>query len=131
MNQFGQILSRILVITGFSMIFMLAAVFLRPFRVNVKRKNSTYMLKFSYLAYLLVALSFFYYLVFLKIEIKDKTNELNYIFMILSLFVPNIGILLRRNFKKYRVIYNYFFSVINLIIIVFLLSVFYKFHLVI
>lgn len=131
MNQFGQILSRILVITGFSMIFMLAIVFLRPFRVNVKRKNSTYMLKFSYLAYLLVALSFFYYLVFLKIEIKDKTNELNYIFMILSLFVPNIGILLRRNFKKYRVIYNYFFSVINLIIIVFLLSVFYKFHLVI
>ncbi len=131
MNQFGQILSRILVITGFSMIFMLAAVFLRPFRVNVKRKTSTYMLKFSYLAYLLVALLFFYYLVFLKIEIKDKTNELNYIFVILSLFVPNIGILLRRNLKKYRVIYNYFFSVINLIIIMFLLFAFYKFHLVI
>ncbi len=131
MNQFGQIFSRILVIAGFSMIFMLAAVFLRPFRVNVKRKNSTYMLKFSYLVYLLVALLFFYYLVFLKIEIKDKTKELNYLFMVLSLFVPNIGILLRRNFKKYRVIYNYFFSVINLIIIVFLLSVFYKFHLVI
>jgi len=86
MNQFGQILSRILVITGFSMIFMLAAVFLHPFRVNKKRKNSTYMLKFSYLAYLLVALSFFYYLVFLKNEIIDKTNELNYIFMVLSLF---------------------------------------------
>ena len=131
MNQFGQIFSRILVIAGFSMIFMLAAVFLRPFRVNVKRKNSTYMLKFSYLVYLLVALLFFYYLVFLKIEIKDKTKELNYLFMVLSLFVPNIGILLRRNFKKYRVIYNYFFSVINLIIIMFLLSVFYKFHLVI
>ena len=131
MNQFGQILSRILVITGFSMIFMLAAVFLRPFRVNVKRKNSTYMLKFSYLVYLLVTLSFFYYLVFLKIEIEDKTNELNYIFMVLSLFVPNIGILLRRKFKKYRVIYNYFTSVINLIIIVFLLSVFYKIHIVI
>ena len=131
MNQFGQILSRILVITGFSMIFMLAAVFLRPFRVNVKRRNSTYMLKFSYLAYLLVTLSFFYYLVFLKIEIEDKTNELNYIFMVLSLFVPNIGILLRRNFKKYRIIYNYFFSVINLIIILFLISVFYKIHLMI
>jgi hypothetical protein len=131
MNQFGQILSRILVITGFSMIFMLAAVFLRPFRINRKRRNSTYMLKFSYLAYLIVALSFFYYLVFLKIEIKDKTNELNYIFMILSLFVPNIGILLRRKFKNNRVIYNYFFSGINFIIIMFLLSVFYKIHLVI
>lgn len=131
MNQFGQILSRILVITGFSMIFMLAAVFLRPFRINRKRRNSTYMLKFSYLAYLLVALSFFYYLVFLKIEIKDKTNELNYIFMILSLFVPNIGILLRRKFKNKRIIYNYFFSGINFVIIMFLLSVFYKIHLVI
>lgn len=131
MNQFGQILSRILVITGFSMIFMLAAVFLRPFRINRKRRNSTYMLKFSYLAYLIVALSFFYYLVFLKIEIKDKTDELNYIFMILSLFVPNIGILLRRKFKNNRVIYNYFFSGINFIIIMFLLSVFYKIHLVI
>lgn len=131
MNQFGQILSRILVITGFSMIFMLAAVFLRPFRINRKRRNSTYMLKFSYLAYLIVALSFFYYLVFLKVEIKDKTNELNYIFMILSLFVPNIGILLRRKFKNNRVIYNYFFSGINFIIIMFLLFVFYKIHLVI
>lgn len=131
MNQFGQILSRILVITGFSMIFMLAAVFLRPFRINRKRRNSTYMLKFSYLAYLIVALSFFYYLVFLKIEIKDKTDELNYIFMILSLFVPNIGILLRRKFKNNRVIYNYFFSGINFIIIMFLLYVFYKIHLVI
>ena len=131
MNQFGQILSRILVITGFSMIFMLAAVFLRPFRVNVKRKNSTYMLKFSYLAYLLVALSFFYYLVFLKIEIHEKTSEFNYIFMILSLFVPNIGILLRRKFKSNRIIYNYFFSGINFIIIIFLWSVFYKILLVI
>jgi len=131
MNQFGQILSRILVITGFSMIFMLAAVFLSPFRVNVKRKSSTYMLKFSYLTYLLIALSFFYYLVFLKNEIIDKTNELNYIFIILSLFVPNVGILLRRKFKKNRVIYNYFFTGINLIIMVFLLSAFYKIHLVI
>ena len=127
MNQFGQILSRILVITGFSMIFMLAAVFLSPFRVNVKRKNSTYMLKFSYLAYLLVALSLFYYLVFLKNEIKDTTNELNYIFMILSLFVPNIGILLRRKFKKNRATYNYFFTGINLMIMVFLLYLFKKF----
>ena len=131
MNQFGQILSRILVITGFSTIFMLSAVFLRPFRVNVKRKNSTYMLKFSYLVYLLVALSFFYYLVFLKIEIIEKINEFNYVFIILSLFIPNIGILLRRKFKNNRVIYNYFFSGINLIIMVFLLSVFYKIHLVI
>jgi hypothetical protein len=130
-NQFGQILSRILVITGFSTIFMLSAVFLRPFRVNVKRKNSTYMLKFSYLVYLLVALSFFYYLVFLKIEIIEKINEFNYVFIILSLFIPNIGILLRRKFKNNRVIYNYFFSGINLIIMVFLLSVFYKIHLVI
>ena len=129
MNQFGQILSRILVITGFSTIFMLSAVFLRPFRVNVKRKNSTYMLKFSYLVYLLVALSFFYYLVFLKIEIIEKINEFNYVFIILSLFIPNIGILLRRKFKNNRVIYNYFFSGINLIIMVFLLSVFYKIHL--
>ena len=131
MNQFGQILSRILVITGFSMIFMLAAVFLSPFRVNVKRKVSTYMLKFSYLAYLLIALSFFYYLVFLKNEIIDKINELNYIFMVLSLFVPNTGILLRRKFKKDRVTYNYFFTGINIIIMVFLLSLFYKIHLMI
>jgi len=131
MNQFGQILSRILVITGFSTIFMLSAVFLRPFRVNVKRKNSTYILKFSYLAYLLVALSFFYYLMFLKIEITEKINEFNYVFMILSLFAPNIGILLRRKFKNNRVIYNYFFSGINLLIMVFLLSLFYKIHLVI
>lgn len=131
MNQFGQILSRILVISGFSMIFILSAVFLRPFRENKKRRNSTYMLKFSYLAYLLFALSFFYYLVFLKNEIKGEITELNYIFMILSLFVPNTGILLRRKFKKSRVFYNYLFSGINLIIIVFLCYVYYQIRLVI
>ena len=131
MNQFGQIFSRILVITGFSMIFMLATVFLHPFRANKKRRNSTYMLKFSYLAYLLIALSFFYYLVFLKIEIKEKINEFNYLFVVLSLFAPNIGILSRRKFKNNRVIYNYFFSGINLIIIIFLWSLFYQIHLVI
>ena len=131
MNQFGQILSRILVITGFSMIFMLAAVFLHPFRVNKKRKNSTYLLKFSYLLFLLVILSFFYYLSFLELEIKEKITEVNYILIILSLFVPNTGILLRRNFKEYRIVYNCVFSGINLIVVVFLLSVFYKIHLVI
>jgi len=83
---------------------MLAAVFLHPFRVNKKRKNSTYLLKFSYLLFLLVILSFFYYLSFLELEIKEKITEVNYILIILSLFVPNTGILLRRNFKEYRIV---------------------------
>lgn len=131
MNQFGQIISRVLVITGFSMIFVLATVFLRPFRVNMKRKNSTYLLKFSYLAFLLVILSFFYYLLFLEIEIKEKISEFNYILIILSLFMPNTGILLRRNFKEYRVVYNYVFSGINLIVIMFLWNMFYRLHLMI
>lgn len=131
MNQFGQIISRVLVITGFSMIFMLAAVFLRPFRVNRKRKNSTYLLKFSYLAFLLVILSFFYYLLFMEIEINEKINEFNYILIILSLFVPNTGILLRRNFKEYRVGYNYVFSAINMIVIILLWNLFYQIHLMI
>ena len=131
MNQFGQILSRILVITGFSMIFMLAAVFLRPFRANKKRKNSTYLLKFSYLLFLLVILSFFYYLSFLELEIKEKITEVNYILIILSLFVPNTGILLRRNFKEYRIVYNCVFSGINLIVVVFSWNLFYQIHLMI
>lgn len=131
MNQFGQIISRVLVITGFSMIFMLAAVFLRPFRVNRKRKNSTYLLKFSYLAFLLVILSFFYYLLFIEIEINEKINEFNYILIILSLFVPNTGILLRRNFKEYRIGYNYVFSAINMIVIILLWNLFYQIHLMI
>jgi len=131
MNQFGQILSRILVITGFSMIFMLAAVFLHPFRVNKKRKNSTYLLKFSYLLFLLVILSFFYYLSFLELEIKEKITEVNYILIILSLFVPNTGILLRRNFKEYRIVYNCVFSGINLIVVVFSWNLFYQIHLMI
>ena len=131
MNQFGQILSRILVITGFSMIFMLAAVFLHPFRVNKKRKNSTYLLKFSYLLFLLVILSFFYYLSFLELEIKEKITEVNYILIILSLFVPNTGILLRRNFKEYRIVDNCVFSGINLIVVVFSWNLFYQIHLMI
>jgi hypothetical protein len=38
-----------------------------------------------------------------------------YLAVILAFFVPNFGIIFRRKFEKFRVQYNYIFTLINLV----------------
>jgi uncharacterized membrane protein YhaH (DUF805 family) len=44
---------------------------------------------------------------------EDKTSVIYYIIVLVSFFLPNIGIMIRRKFKKGRGIYNYAVTFLN------------------
>jgi len=110
-------------IAAFLLVYVIAIIVLKPFRIHRKRPVSTIFLKSSYLIYLATFLLLAYLVLFFSItsEPKEEATEekiLNIftIFSIFAFFVPNIGIMVRRSVKSWRVIYNYLFSGINLLI---------------
>jgi hypothetical protein len=54
-------------------------------------------------------------------DIEYQLSNMAFVIFLLLLFIPNLGILLRRKFQKIRIFYNYFFSGINLGISYFLI----------
>ncbi len=106
----------------FLTIYLLAFIVVKPFLINYKRKISTITLKLSYLVYLAVLLVCVYLFMFFgPSDIEYQLSNLFFTIMLICLFIPNLGILFRRKFRKFRVQYNYFFSLINLCISYFLI----------
>jgi isoprenylcysteine carboxyl methyltransferase (ICMT) family protein YpbQ len=126
MNGFFDLLFLVLFGCIFVIIYIVAIVFLKPFRFHKRRKVSTAALKFSYLVYLLVFLVYLYMFIFFKdlASTSDYTNEglftLQFALLIFSLLIPNSGILLRRKFKNIRHPYNYFLTIVNVLITIYL-----------
>ena len=109
----------------FLIIYVLAFIIVKPFLLNYKRLISTISLKISFLIYLAALLICVYLFMFYgPNDIENKLSEIFFFVLLVCLFIPNLGILFRRNIKKHRVMYNYLFSVINLAITVFII---YKF----
>ena len=103
---------------------MIAIILLKPGRLHRKRKVSTLALKISYLLYLAFFLAFVYLVLFFAdSEVKNEDNLENgtsiiyYIIVFVSFFSPNIGIMIRRRFKKHRQAFNYLATVINFMIL--------------
>ena len=126
MNNFFQMVMHLIFIASFSFFFVLAVILLKPLRFHKKRKISTAAFKFSYLFYLAVFLVFAYLFLFYR-EIPQEEFEENLpkidiesVLILFSFFVPNVSMLLRRKFKKMRTQYNYIFSVINILITMYL-----------
>ncbi len=106
----------------FLIIYVLAFIIVKPFLLNHKRLVSTISLKISYLIYLATLLICVYLFMFYgPNDIENKLSEIFFFVLLVCLFIPNLGILFRRNIKKYRVIYNYIFSAINLSITIFII----------
>ncbi|MEE4198729.1 MAG: hypothetical protein V2I54_13910 [Bacteroidales bacterium] len=106
----------------FLTIYLLAFVVIKPFLINYKRKISTLSLKISYLIYLAMLLVCVYLFMFFgPSDIEYQLSNMAFVIFLLLLFIPNLGILLRRKFQKIRIFYNYFFSGINLGISYFLI----------
>ena len=104
----------------FLTIYVLAFIIVKPLLLNHKRLVSTLSLKITYLIYLGVLLVYVYLFMFYgPSDIEAQASDLFFFFLLICLFIPNLGILFRRNLKKYRTHYNYIFSVINLIITIF------------
>jgi hypothetical protein len=112
--------SRFLFIVAFALIFILAVILLKPFRLHHKRPISTFSLKFSYLLYLISALfiTFLFLFNFGKSgtffeDINNPRASMHFVILMVTLVVPSTGIFLRRSFKR-RDIYNVLFTVINI-----------------
>lgn len=110
-------------VTSFLLVYVIAIIILKPFRLHRKRPVSTIFLKTSYLIYLATFMLLAYLVLFFSItseptEEATKDNILNVftIFCIFAFFIPNIGIMIRRSVRSWRVSYNYLFSFINVVI---------------
>ena len=108
-------------ITAFMLVYVIAIIILKPFRLHRKRPVSTISLKITYLMYLAVFMVLAYLVLFFSITsepteeaAEEKILNAFTIFSVLAFFVPNVGIMIRRSVKSWRVTYNYIFSVINL-----------------
>lgn len=111
-----------ILIIAFLTIYVLATIIIKPLLLNNKRLVSTLILKISYLIYLGIFLIGVYLFIFYGPEnIENQLSEIFFISLSTVLFIPNLGVIFRRRFRKYREHYNYFFSVINLAITIFIL----------
>jgi hypothetical protein len=110
-------------IAAFLLIYIIAIIILKPFRIHRKRPVSTILIKASYLIYLACFLLMAYLILFFSAssesaEEVDEEKILNIltVFSIFAFFIPNIGIMIRRSVTSWRVSYNYLFSATNLLI---------------
>ena len=124
MNNFLQFLLHFIFIATFLFVYIIAIIILKPFRLHRKRKISTISLKLSYLIYLAFFLIFVYLVLFFadnevntEENMENGTSAVYYIIVLVSFFIPNIGIMIRRRFKNNRGTYNYIVSGLNFLII--------------
>ena len=110
-------------IAAFLLIYIIAIIILKPFRIHRKRPVSTIFIKASYLIYLACFLLMAYLILFFlpaaePAEELDEERILNSltVFSILAFFIPNIGIMIRRRILSWRVSYNYLISGFNIVI---------------
>lgn len=110
-------------IAAFLLIYIIAIIILKPFRIHRKRPMSTIFLKASYLVYLACFLLMAYLILFFSAttepsEDVDEERILNLltVFSVLAFFIPNIGIMIRRRISTWRVTYNYVVSALNILI---------------
>ncbi len=109
-------------IAAFLLVYVIAIIILKPFRLHRKRPVSTITLKTSYLIYLATFMLLAYMVLFFAItsEPTEEASEekiLNVftVFSVFAFFIPNVGIMIRRSIKSWRVTYNYIFTGINLV----------------
>jgi len=110
-------------IAAFLLIYIIAIIILKPFRIHRKRPVSTIFIKASYLVYLACFLLMAYLILFFlpaaePTEEMDEERILNAltVFSVLAFFIPNIGIMIRRRILTWRVAYNFLISGFNVVI---------------
>ncbi len=114
--MFFKELLHILLFIVFLLTFIMAYNYIKPFLINRKRKYSTLFLKLSYLIYLFLLLVFvFLFLLFGADKVEYRITDSVFFGVLVLLFLPNIGILIRRKIKNIRIVFNYIFSVINIV----------------
>jgi hypothetical protein len=112
-----------LFIAAFLLIYIIAIIILKPFRIHRKRPMSTIFIKVSYLVYLACFMLMAYLILFFSASTEpaedvDEERIFNAltVFSVLAFFIPNIGIMIRRRIRSWRVTYNYLVTAFNILI---------------
>lgn len=91
-----QAIFHFLLMVAFLIIYVLAFIVVKPFLLNYKRLISTLSLKVSYLIYLAALLvSVYLFMFYGPSDIENQLSEVFFFSLLLSLFIPNLGILSR------------------------------------
>lgn len=120
MAYFFQLIIYLTFFLLFVFILVMAVHLLKPLRLNKKRMWSTLALKITYVGYVVVVLVLLYFILFFfeGEPAVDKPHINNQLFLV-SMIIPNLAIFVRRQIP-WRVVYNYFFSVFNIVTWVYL-----------
>jgi len=127
MANFSQILNHILGVVFIIIVFALAYAYLKPHQLHKRRLVSTLLLKVSYLFYLLVLLFVVYFSALVRGGLEEVFYGIEFFAFLVVLFVPNIGIFARKlgHFSKKREGYNYFFTIVNILSVIVILTMFF------
>ena len=127
MPNFSAILNHILGAIFIIIVFALAYAYLKPHQLHKRRPVSTFLLKASYLIYLLILLIIIYLSALVRDGLEDVFSGVEFFAFLIVLFIPTIGILARKlgQFSKKREGYNYLFTVVNGISILAILAMFF------
>jgi len=126
MANFNEILNHILGVVFIILVFALAYAYLKPHQLHHRRLASTLLLKLSYLFYLLVLLIVIYFSALVRGGLEEVFFGIEFFAFLVVLFVPNIGIFARKlgHFSKKREGYNYFFTVVNILSVIAILTMY-------
>ena len=112
---------KLLFLVVFSSLFVSSFIVLKPFRKHHKWKLSTQYLKFTYLLYQIILLSYIYLLVFYGKSVKFDPEWINdasksgiYLLILILLVVPHVAILIRRQIN-HRGPFNITFGTANIV----------------
>jgi hypothetical protein len=127
MANFKDILSYILGVVFIIIVFSLAYAYLKPHQLHKRRLASTFLLKVSYLLYLLILLIVVYLSTLVNGGLEEVFFGIEFFAFLIVLFVPTIGIFARKmgQFSKKREGYNYFFTIVNVLCIVAILVMYF------
>jgi len=124
MNNSYSFLLHFLLISALALTYFIAIIIIKPFLINRKRKYSTITLKVSYLIYLATFFFTFYVFVFYgELKLEAQITDTFFILSLILLFLPNLGMMARRAVTRNRIFYNYFFSFLNMLVVLFLIFI--------
>ncbi len=117
MPEFQLLMNKVLGLLFMILVFSIAYAYLKPHQMHRKRPLSTFILKASYLIYLLVLLGIVFMASFYREGLSDVFHDIKFFGFLIVLFAPTIGIFARKMsyFMKKRESYNYFFTVVNIL----------------
>lgn len=124
MNNSYNFLLHFILITALALTYFIAIIIIKPFLINRKRLYSTITLKVTYLIYLATFFFTFYcFIIYGEVKLEEQIRDTFFILSLMLLFLPNLGMMARRAVTRNRIFYNYFFSFLNLLVVMFLLFI--------